>query len=53
LLIDGKGYLFYLLHSPGGLQRFRKEAVGMYAFIDVLIREHIALFFEAELIVKV
>ena len=53
MLIDGNGYLYYLLQSPHGLQKVQREVGGVYSAMEVLIREHIALFRAAELNVKV
>lgn len=52
MLIDGNGYLFYLLQTPDGLKNIQREVGGVYSAMETLIREHIALFRAAEIDIK-
>ena len=43
LLVDGNGLLFYILSTAEGIDYFRKEYCGNYAYFDYLIKKIEAL----------
>ena len=53
LLIDGNGYLFYLIQTEEGLRSVHRELGGNYSAIDSLIRDHIKLLRAADINLKV
>ena len=53
LLIDGNGYMFYLLQTEDGMRSVRRELGGSYSAIDSLIRDHIKLLRAADIKFKV
>ena len=53
MLIDGNGYIFYLLQTEDGLRSVRRELGGNYSAIESLIRDHIKLLRAADIQLKV